>query len=305
MNNTPQPENLVFVGPETSSWPARPIELVTLLDMLQFYAYVFYLFITKFDAVSCLIDSAVDKRGEDKRLKPDEIDELRLEMTILREELEKAGVVVSLESTAKRMEEIKEDCDDSLPPMLGSIVKQLLRLRKDLEKDLREKVFMSLSAAEVEYYNQPQLFGSEVKSRFPKANEEITAAGTCYAINDYNGCVFHLMRVVEYGARTMLKELNVQKHGNHPIELCDWGELKRALDAELPKLSTGKLTDTQIMSDLEFYTYPIQEFEKFRIWRNKASHLREAYLPGQTKDIMDATERYMRHLAQRDLDEVI
>src|SRR5207253_1089631 len=108
--------------------------------------------------------------------------------------------------------------DHDPPPVLGEVAKQILRLRKDLERDLKQKIFMSLSEEDIKYWQQPELFGSEVKAKFPKANEETTAAGTCFAINDYNGCVYHLMRTVEYGARAMLKQLAVEKYGNHPIE---------------------------------------------------------------------------------------
>jgi hypothetical protein len=299
MNN---PKTLALSNEAVPQFPARPFQILTLLDMLEFFAYSYYLFIDKFEAVVCTLGHAQNQRGKQSPLKPEELDDLRHETSVLADELKQAGITI-FETTLNRISEIREDCDDSPPPVLGSINRQLRRLRKDLAKDLHKQVFMSLSPEEIKYFNQEEKFGAEVKAKFPKANREITAASTCYAINNYTGCVFHLMRAVEYGARAMLKEFGVETHDNRPIELGDWGLLLDALKAERSKLSIGKRKDPQKLRDFEFYSYPIDQFEKFRVWRNKVSHLREPFFPGQTKDIMDDAERYVRHLAER-LDEI-
>jgi hypothetical protein len=278
---------------------ARPFQILTLLDMLEFFAYSYYLFISKFEEAGCRFHGAEWDRGKQSPAKPDELDLLRHTMNVLADNLNKAGVRV-LETTLRRIREIREDCDADPPPDVGTINRQLLRLRQDLESDLKEQKFMALSQEEIRNFNQDERFGAEVKIKFPNANQEITAAATCYAINNYTGCVFHLMRAIEYGARAMLQNFGVTTlRDQRPVALGDWGNLQESLTDELQKLSVGKRKDAQKMRDFEFFSYAIEQFEKFRTWRNKVSHLREEFLPGQTKDIMDATERYMRHLATR------
>ena len=294
-------ENLASESGIEAPFPARPFQVVSLLDMLPFYADLFHTYCFELEGFLNKLRYRATKRGEAAVVDQTEINEALAIINKLYDECKRVNLSRTLE--------IFDLLRKTLPGYYAEDF-NLTKLHWDMNevsiaigKDLKDNQFLCLLKDERKYWEIPEPFGLDVKQNFPKASIEITTAGTCYALNNYNGCVFHLMRAVEYGARVILKELGIQEHDNMPIELCDWGGLQAALNAQIPKLSRGKRGNLQIMSDYEFYSYPIQEFEKFRIWRNKVSHLREGYLPGQSRDIMDATERYMRHLATR-LDEV-
>lgn len=300
MTSTPLPQNLEFPTVPVGAWPAPSFQVVSLLEMLPFAAEVFQLECIELRNSINTLTQAVDERGLGAQTTNQDAEIPLIIVKLFKPDCEKLDLqranerIWNLEIRLTRVEH-------------GYRLTELIHDLKDLDdaiaKDLGDKMFICLQPREEALYQKPEMFGPDVKTKFPLANQDITIAGTCYAMNDYQGCVFHLMRAVEYGSRAMLKELGIQTHGNKPVELCDWGELQTALDAQLPLLSKGKLNDRQKMSDFEWYSYPIHELGKFRVWRNKVSHLREPFLPGQTKDIIDATERYMRHLAER-IDEV-
>ena len=295
MINTSQTRpKLEFLAQPVGAWPAPSFQVVSLLDMLPFAAEVFYLQCSALrDNIEALTQQ-ITQRGLEAQTTESDAKQPLYVCRNLHSDCEQIGLARSVE----RLQEVEfklTRVEHGYP--LTALVYDLKELDRDISRDLGDKLFICLQEGEEALYEKPEMFGPEVRAKFPKANREITIAGTCYAMNDYAGCVFHLMRAVEYGARAVLKALGVQIYDNRPIELCDWGDLKKALENEIPQLATGKRRNEQIMSDYEFYSYPIQEFGKFIVWRNKVSHLRGECLPGQTKDIMDATERYMRHLA--------
>ena len=114
--------------------------------------------------------------------------------------------------TAERIETINGNLSrrNDFPIKLVDWQHQLNELIGALNKDLEDKLLLYVPSEFAEYYNQDDLFG--VKNKFPKANEEITLAGNCYATENYTACVFHLMRGVEHGAKAMVKAMNAQKH---------------------------------------------------------------------------------------------
>lgn len=164
-------------------------------------------------------------------------------------------------------------------------------------------VFGFIPREHAPYFQQDALFGTEVNESFPSAAEDIKEAGNCYAHGLYTACVFHLMRAVEVGARRMVGALKAGKYlnpPNRPVELCTWDDLLKALDKGVADLAAGTRTDPRKKATYEFYHHAVGQFRNFKdAWRNNVSHKRETYQPGKTKDIMDNTRQFMRHLASR------
>lgn len=108
------------------------------------------------------------------------------------------------------------------------------------------------------------------------------------------------MRAVEYGARTLVKSLRVTKKLKRPVELCEWGELIKALESGLTKMATGRRKSTKVAERSEFFNHAVGQLRNFKdAWRNNVAHTRKFYQPAETKDIMDNTRQFMQHLALR------
>lgn len=172
--------------------------------------------------------------------------------------------------------------------------------RREIVNGLVKHSLMYIPKPEKDFYNQKMLFGKKIYDNFPSARYDIETAGTCYAVGSYTACVFHSMRAVEIGAREMVKRLKVQRHlpPNRPIELCDWGKLRIALDKGIDVLEIGSSQSLVKKEKFEFYNHAVGVFKNFKdAWRNNVSHTRKIYKAGETKDIMDNTRQFMKHIA--------
>ena len=214
---------------------------------------------------------------------------------------------LQLSSVLKRLWEFNTD-SESLQPLVGSAFNlnrlhfQLEELHKELQVVLSpgKNRFMMIPGEAAKYYDNHKLFGAEVAARFPKANTEIREAGNCYATGNYTACVFHLMRAVEYGARTLVKTLRIKKANlrDQPIELCDWGTLFIALNN-----AVGGLRNRKSMGKSEahaFYSHAVAQFGNIKdAWRNKVSHTRVVYKEPQAMEVMTNVRQFMQHLSSR------
>lgn len=189
----------------------------------------------------------------------------------------------------------------------NSTIRHELRfLIQEIEQALRERLFPFMPQDDALFYDQPELFGAKIARKFPKANKEITTAGTCYAIQSYTACVFHLTRVVETCAVLMVTRLGVAKEIKGykgtvvPVRLATWEQLRQALSQGIERKKAGIGTSVAKKETFEFYNHAVSQFAFFKdAWRNKIAHNRKTYLAGETKDIMDNVKSFMLHLSQR------
>lgn len=279
-------------GEKGKVWDARPFQLVSLLDMLEFGLDQFAAILIRL--LTILMD--LEKRHEtNTQLSQDQREGVIAFMYEVCSFL--AIYEIDVEGDTTRAINKLKDSEGRIKNLLYPYI---LALRNHITDELSKRKFMFIPTAEADYYEHYGLFGPEVAVKFPKANKEITAAGNCYATGNYTACVFHLMRTVEYGARKMVIALNVQGQLGRPVELCDWGTLEKALDAGVKALSGGSRTKMHKKTTFEFYSHAVAQFRNFKdAWRNNVSHTRKVYQPGQTKDIMDNTRQFMQHLAER------
>jgi hypothetical protein len=68
-------------------------------------------------------------------------------------------------------------------------------------------VLYQIAPEKVQYFDQPHLFGEDVSDQFPSTILDIEEAGKCLAMSRNTSCVFHLMRVMEVGLRTLAATL--------------------------------------------------------------------------------------------------
>ena len=173
-------------------------------------------------------------------------------------------------------------------------------IRFKIEDELKKRCFLYIPAGQDTYYDHSSLFGEQVSTSFPEANNEIREAGKCYAVGSNTACVFHLMRAVEHGARVMVTELKVKKRLARPVELCDWNNLITAMESGLNAAAKGRRQSIKAAERSEFFNHAVAQFRNFKdAWRNNVAHTRKIYQPGETKDIIDNTRQFMQHLATR------
>lgn len=170
------------------------------------------------------------------------------------------------------------------------------RVKHGIYEKLEQRKFMYMPDAQAGYYDQQELFGSEVSGRFPSANKEIGIAANCYATGNYTACVFHLTRALERALFVLVQDPTLG------ITIVDarletWETLINKIESWL--LALQKASNTAMPNrkqNLETYSGPALQFRYFKDhWRNPISHGRASYdgpqalsALGKVKDLMDS-----------------
>lgn len=292
-----------------NGWPLRPFQIVSLYEVLEFWGLAFYTIVNNLRNYTIEIERAIERRGKLE-------DRTSTESAHFRECLDRIRATCEryeLNGTYNRVMPLLD-----YPPSDISLYRthrELEEIDRALGKDLAKTTLMYVPAENAKYLDgcsksnadtmfddSEQPMGKRVSYRFPEARKEIVVALTCYAVEAYTACVFHLMRAVEIGARVMISRsgLSAGRHLPCAIELCTWKQLIETLNKGLDDLRPGTSTDPKKRDKLEYYTQLVGIFMHFKDpWRNKVSHLRKVYKPGETKDAIDNTRQFLSLLAQR------
>lgn len=133
-------------------------------------------------------------------------------------------------------------------------------------------------------------FGKEVFENFGSANEDISEAAKCLALQRGTACVMHLNRALEVALIALGSALKIGKQN-------DWGSWLRKIKEELEarfKAAGARTLDEQFYSEAAF------EFEALkRAWRNPSMHVDRTYSPERANEIFNSVRSFMRHLATR------
>lgn len=167
----------------------------------------------------------------------------------------------------------------------------LLRVLQEIQDmacdELRVHVFLALQEEDAKYFEDSQ-FPPNVLDRFPGAAFDASEAGRCLALERSTACVFHLMRVVEYGLREIAHLVGIQ--GDHP----NWDVVIKKIDCELKKEYKERefkgLAD--VLSNVSANMHAVKT-----AWRNRVMHIDQKHTPEEARDIYAASIGLMRYLA--------
>jgi hypothetical protein len=155
---------------------------------------------------------------------------------------------------------------------------------------LNRRKFFEPEPKYAQYFENPKLFGNEVFNAFPSANDDITEAGTCLALERATACVMHLMRATEVALKAIAASIGVGQQG-------DWGAYIRETYKELEKQVRAAGART---ADHQFYAEAAAQIDNVkRAWRNPSMHVDKSYSQPRAEEILLATKSLMSHLAAR------
>jgi len=166
-------------------------------------------------------------------------------------------------------------------------------------QDLNQRTFLEVGPALREYVDNDLLFGAAVRKAFPSALVDIREAGNCLAADCNTAAVFHLMRVAEYGLRTLAYDRRIRLDKDKPIDLATWEDLLKKLeDAEdairnFPKTSARE-------AQFDFFHGANMEVKRFKNkFRNRIMHSRESYDEHEAMSAFGHVKAFMQILSSR------
>ena len=150
---------------------------------------------------------------------------------------------------------------------------------------------VAISAEKSRLLPLPYPFGYDVANTFQSANEDISEAVRCYALERNTACVFHLMRAIETALNALRNHLGVQLPAN-PV----WGVVINTIEVAVKKARDEKRLGDDAVSN---YTEVLSDLRIIKnAWRNPTMHLARSYDAELTLDILRATRRFLQDLAE-------
>src|ERR1044072_3749489 len=213
-------------------WEDGSFRLASLLDMIRFYAEKFIAVTNWLETVNAI--AGTTKVGLDDVI----VDKTR---SMFNEEVDKAVEncsQIGLVHCVKQLERIKRSLAYPGSRMCDYIA--LVReLQNRIEDELESVMLMQIPVDRARYYEGQNLFGQDVADKFPSAILDIEEAGKCYAVSRHTACVFHLMRVMEIGLRSVAKSLGIPDTNILP----SWQSVIDKINKQINAPNAGKSPD--------------------------------------------------------------
>jgi len=135
-------------------------------------------------------------------------------------------------------------------------------------------------------------FGENVENCFDESRNDIIAAARCLALGESNASVFHSMRVLEYGLRSLASELGILDFG-----LENWQNIIDRIEKEIRDQAKRPKSPEKLESLRHFSAAAVQ-FRYFKdAWRNHTSHSRSWYDELVAKSVFEHVRQFMQELA--------
>jgi hypothetical protein len=213
--------------------------------------------------------------GEDAKLVTEWLPDLQNNCALI-------GLRLSAKYISKEIENLKAG-----KTSVADWQKTIPELQHRIRDEMEDKLFMYIPPERADRYDQPQIFGKDVHSRFPAIQYDATEAGNCYACGRSTAVVFHLMRIMEIGVQQLAARLQVglPSSKNWQNLLDELNKAIKALDQKAPETK-------------EFAAASANLYSVKLAWRNEVMHPNDTYTLEEADNLLRQTKIFMIQLAK-------
>ena len=181
---------------------------------------------------------------------------------------------------------------------LSRIQDMVHHLSSVIHSELDEELFFYMESCKVEYFHPLWLVDTQFYKIFPRAHDEIQTAGRCYAYGEPTACVFHLMRVIDAGLRSVAASLAVS------YDARNWSGIGQKIQSKMEEKYSTKTDDWKRSEP--FYASILTDIQAIsRGHRNPVLHeLEKKYTEGEAHYLITVTGAFMVHLAENGIKEL-
>jgi len=156
--------------------------------------------------------------------------------------------------------------------------------------DLEKTNFLFVPSSKEKYYQNKNLFGESIGNSFPKAAEDISRAGSCFALDQNTACVFHLMRVMEHCVQRFGRKLRVALD---PAKES-WHQIMLHVNTKITSMPGGKNATRAQNKKKQDYAMAAGRLDHVRIvWRNDVMHPKATYDESEAREVLNAVEAFL------------
>jgi hypothetical protein len=179
----------------------------------------------------------------------------------------------------------------------ADLLKEIDTLSFSFAAELRRVSCFRIASEKDKYFETNDLFGLEVSKAFASCIGEIQAAGTCYALEQNEACVFHLMRTLERSLGVLASKFGV------PFDHDNWHKIIEQLETRIRKMDAATF-GPDWKEKQKFYARAANQFMFFKdAWRNHVMHVRDAFDEGRALSVYNSVKGFMQALAEGGLTE--
>ncbi len=218
--------------------------------------------------------------------------------------VKETAAYLGFSATLRKVEYLQQEYGEQIPSRSAlEIVSDLEHLGIDFVSDAQAILFLRLEPARVPFYlgddTASAPFGEAVRAAFPSAADDAREASNCYALERWPACVFHLMRVLEFGLGVLAKRFNVS------TERSTWHQVIEAIEKRIREIDP-KSAGADWKQQQKDFSDAATQFMFFKdAWRNHIMHVRDQYDEGRAMSIWQHTNEFMNKLAAIRLHEEI
>jgi hypothetical protein len=270
-----------FVSSDDGLW--------SLLDMLQFSASEFVMVTNNLELVrNRLLDVEFSKFPT--------LDWSQLEQSLrdILEVLNKMPVSQSLRAQVKRTLEraLEHETHD-----IHDLRVILSEIAKNFANELAAHLFFFVSSDLKWHYITPErVLGQDFESAFPDASKDARNGIRCFVLDQWTASVFHFMRVLEHGIRTLAGLVDITTEN---VTLENWKNILDQVEKKLREMEQLPKS-AEKSENIRYLSEAAANFRYFKdAWRNHVSHARADYDATDAKRVMDHVIDFMQQLAKR------
>ncbi len=181
------------------------------------------------------------------------------------------------------------------PPLnADDICNALFDIQSRIRDELSLRLYVQVSSHLAKHYEpKSPPFGDLVFNQFGAAAEDVIEAGNCLALERSTASVFHLMRVMESGLKTLASELGIPYAPS-------WESYLRQIAAVLE--SDWKSKPADVRAKQPFYRDVAGDLQLVKMaWRNPTMHIVKNYSQDEAVRIYGCVKQFMVRLAEAGL----
>jgi hypothetical protein len=163
---------------------------------------------------------------------------------------------------------------------------QIDNLHERIKDELRTRLFLYMPSGRAEYYQKPDLLGTDVLKKFPALQYDIVEAGNCFATGRSTAVVFHLMRIMETGVQHFGTKLGVPLTNEKA-----WQAILDGINTAIKPLPKSPQTVEMSTAAANLYAVKLA-------WRNEVMHPNDTYTLEEAENLIRLVKIFMEQLAK-------
>ena len=176
------------------------------------------------------------------------------------------------------------------------IERSVAQLEVLVEDESSLRAYLCLRPEQTALYESVSPFGDLVIGKFPSIRFDLEESSKCLALERATACVFHLMRILEVGLRTLGKSLN--DPNMDPKRNPSWDKILKKCDDQLRLPRNDRCEEWRV--DDAFFSEATANLRAVKdAWRNPTVHVERIYDPERGAEVFLAVKGFMRHLASK------